>query len=484
MAAAGYTGGTIQKLFSKQLQKIQEGAASRLSESSHVVAAVAESGIDIKVPQTEISLRSLVRYIRDLLGIPVTRISGSCITKNNALIVAVSITGHEGFEIPATWAEFDKVGPLEDALLRAADETFLRIEPITAATYNYNQGKRDEALAALGKCFEKQTAEDDYQAYALWGRILTDRGEYSTAIEKFKKSLGLKSNYIIAKLHSANTLDEWGQHQRALAAYNEIIKAHPKETNGYIDRGICFINLKRYRDAADDFERALELNPHDKSAKELLIGNMPELNETSSAKQMSTELMALHPKSGRWVELSGEVLFKDEKYPEAIESFTKALQLANTEAARSSATFGRARCYQRIHAWEKAISDYKMSLKEDPDQMLAWYNLGILLRKQNGTNWEVLQCFEKAVNLDRTDDDCLLQRGYAYKDLGMRKEAKADFNAVIALPDSRSSHREKAQQQIAAIGEIEKAESEMLVDLKTIGEEERNVTHKKKKKKY
>src|SRR5262249_9470353 len=83
MAAAGYTSNTLSRLFAQSLQDYKDDVAQfRLSEQDRkrTTYAVANSELDIKVPETEISLETLVRYVRDALHNPVTRISGSCVT--------------------------------------------------------------------------------------------------------------------------------------------------------------------------------------------------------------------------------------------------------------------------------------------------------------------------------------------------------------------------------------------------------------------
>jgi tetratricopeptide (TPR) repeat protein len=408
-------------------EKSKKGGQFRLSEQSRVAHVIADSDIDIKVPQTEISFRGLIRYVRDLLGIPVTKISGSCMMKNNSLIILVSVTGYESFCIDSTWPTLDRHDSLENALLRAAQETFLRIEPFTAAVYNYNHGKRSEALVAIGKCLSNKTADDDHQALALWGRILADLKQYRLAVEKCEESLSLRPGYIYAALHRANALDDWGEIDQtkkkdALESYCKIIASNPTATNAYIDRGIYFSRLKEHRaEAVRDFEKALELEPRSATIKNQLI----------LAKVRSGAI----------------------SYSEAIEFLSEALQLTDDAHKKASMLIDRARLYADSGNAEKAIEDYQASVKEDPTSAVAWDNLGVELTKRDGNTLEVLGCHEKALNIDPVDDNVLLNIGYTHQGLGMLTEAKKDFEKVVASETSKPDRRQKAKRALEELAE-------------------------------
>jgi tetratricopeptide (TPR) repeat protein len=457
MTAAGYTGNTVQKLFSRQLEKIQEGAVSfRFAEGSRVIQVPAESDLDIKVPQTEISLRSLIRYVRDLVGIPVIKISGSCVTKNGTLIVSIWTTGRDTFTKTYTWPTYDQVGPLENALLDSAENVFLRLEPFTAATFDYNSDRPRDALVAIGRCLRNKNPEDDHQAYALWGRILADSGKYAMAIEKCDESLRLKPGYVYAKLHKANALDDWGKEDQskedqALQLYGEIISSNPNETSGYIDRGLCLNSINRRAEAVRDFEKALELDPNSMTAKKQLVLFKADSGEMTTAIQMAIELAQLYPTSYEWCQLAGDVLVKDQQYLEAVDWFSKAMASAKSADRKFQSLFKRASCYGQAGDAIKAIDGYRAALKLDNRDPASWINLGIELKKRVGASPEVFECYNKALEIIRGHDGALLNRGLAYEEIERWSDAKADFEAIIANASSRESRRERAKVELETL---------------------------------
>ena len=48
----------------------------------------------------------------------------------------------------------------------------------------------------------------------------------------------------------------------AISACNRFVTGHPSDANAYLDRGLAFLNGKRFDQAEADFARAHDLDPH------------------------------------------------------------------------------------------------------------------------------------------------------------------------------------------------------------------------------
>lgn len=53
------------------------------------------------------------------------------------------------------------------------------------------------------------------------------------------------------------------QWNKAIIAYNEIIKSHPYQLNALKNRGLALKNQKRYREALEDFDYVLKIDDND-----------------------------------------------------------------------------------------------------------------------------------------------------------------------------------------------------------------------------
>lgn len=85
---------------------------------------------------------------------------------------------------------------------------------------------------------------------------------------------------------------------------------------------------------------------------------------------------------------------------------------------------------------DKAIQELNQALLLDPKSFDAYYNLGLVMLKEERNN-EALEKFQKAVDLSPKDFKGHLQKGVAYRSLGMYKEASVSLaQANKLLPGS------------------------------------------------
>jgi tetratricopeptide (TPR) repeat protein len=73
----------------------------------------------------------------------------------------------------------------------------------------------------------------------------------------------------------------------------------------------------------------------------------------------------------------GLVLRKLERFPEAIEDYTKELELSQDTESKSRILNNRAYCLAKIEHFETAIEDYSIVLDNDNTNIHAFHNRGI-----------------------------------------------------------------------------------------------------------
>jgi tetratricopeptide (TPR) repeat protein len=66
----------------------------------------------------------------------------------------------------------------------------------------------------------------------------------------------------IAHFNRANALDDKGDHDAALADYDQSIKLKPDYVDSYLNRGLVHVEKKDYDSAIADFNRAIALKPN------------------------------------------------------------------------------------------------------------------------------------------------------------------------------------------------------------------------------
>ena len=64
--------------------------------------------------------------------------------------------------------------------------------------------------------------------------------------------------YIHERAKAFQMIDE---HEKAIEDFSLVIKKNPKNAHAYFRRAFSFKAIKKYTEAADDFEKAKDLDP-------------------------------------------------------------------------------------------------------------------------------------------------------------------------------------------------------------------------------
>jgi hypothetical protein len=107
--------------------------------------ASAESSLDIEVPQTRITVKSIFRYLSESLGMHPTRISGEITSRGNNLILTIRVS-EGGTTTPLPVVQSD-AGTPEALLSEGARSIYKHIRPVILASYLYSTNPSDTKAA-------------------------------------------------------------------------------------------------------------------------------------------------------------------------------------------------------------------------------------------------------------------------------------------------------------------------------------------------
>ena len=138
--------------------------------------------------------------------------------------------------------------------------------------------KLDELDKALD-CFQ-QAAKDllyrtPYYAYHNIGSVYYKKGDYSAAIENYKKALSLAPNYVEVYYDLAAAYEALNQLEDAISAYEKAIQLDPKFWSARFNLGKLYLRLGREEEAEEELEAVIKADPRGamaKDAKRLLSG--------------------------------------------------------------------------------------------------------------------------------------------------------------------------------------------------------------------
>ncbi len=130
----------------------------------------------------------------------------------------------------------------------------------------------------------------------------------------------------------------------------------------------------------------------------------------------------------------GDVLRRQERFEEAITSYTAAIDRIDPGQSRYWFLFyARAISYERTDQWDAAEADFRHALDLEPDQPNVLNYLGYSLIEQNRDLDEALEMIQRAVEA-RPDNGYIVDSlGWVYFRLGRYEDAVAPMERAIAL---------------------------------------------------
>jgi len=127
-----------------------------------------------------------------------------------------------------------------------------------------------------------ESVQETVRAHLDHGRACLDKGKYDDAIADYTKAIGLDPNVALAYTNRGlayerkNALGRAYERKnalgRAIADYTKAIALDPNDANVYTNRGVAYGKKGEVGRAIADFRKALEINPFDQVAKEVLKG--------------------------------------------------------------------------------------------------------------------------------------------------------------------------------------------------------------------
>ena len=157
----------------------------------------------------------------------------------------------------------------------AAIECFnkaIALEPHYAKAWN-NLGYAYESLgdtAGAIDCFNKSIEFNPNYA-APWnnlGYIHSKFNEHEQAARCYRRAIEINPKYVLAQNNLAFAYNKLGDYDKAIACSLKTIELDSNYAKGWNNLGVAYFKQKRWREAADAFGRAAELDPTDKTMAE------------------------------------------------------------------------------------------------------------------------------------------------------------------------------------------------------------------------
>ena len=243
----------------------------------------------------------------------------------------------------------------------------------------------------------KETLSDLQRAetYNLQGETNLSKNFYNNAIKDFSRALEINPDYVDALINRGSAYAELGRFNDALMDFNHALKFEKRDAELFNKRGEIYLQNKMYNEAIKDFASALILNPMFSDAylnrgrayseKGMPEEAMKDFKQAvkADADQSFTYIDRAAPdvhivenrsssnlnEAAKFNQL-GTSAIENEKFQDAVDNFTKAINLASSEA---EGYINRGRAFLKLDKPDDALADFNEAVLFDPLNASLYY---------------------------------------------------------------------------------------------------------------
>jgi len=248
-----------------------------------------------------------------------------------------------------------------------------------------------------------------------------------------------------------------------------VTSTWPDSAEAHGELGLLLIGRAKFSDAAEEFERAVQLDPE---SGKYSLGLGQALLRSEQFPAALQFLLSVQKKFGDQPDfqfLLALAYLSVQRYTEAISELEK---LVPVRPDSGRVQFFLAGSYKSIGDFKKAEACYRRAIQLEPQEPIYYRDLGSLLKKQDPAHLaEAKQLLNKALALDPSDEETKLDLASCLEKEGKLEEAVTLLEQVIvANPASRRAHAALAQlyyrQKKPAQAEKERAIADSLEEKK------------------
>jgi tetratricopeptide (TPR) repeat protein len=412
------------------LREVEQAGGSAI-EAIDVVAST--DRVDFSIPDSGLSVDSLVYYVRRFFNISETRIGGEfrcadpdCSTPGVSLRLRVFSGQSHVLQIRAVENSTESQY-FYDAALRVMEQ----YRPIVAlAAILDEQPVRAEVMA---RSIIRSRAAEAHWAHNLLGILKNNTNQPELAIGEFEAALALVPDFLPAKANLANTLLARGEAQRARTLFEEIQRTDPnnvRAVEGLADLASAEGKLDQ---AVELYRRATELDPS--APRYLIKAALLRLgaDDEPAGIALLEEALQIDPTDPAALGQLGLLHFMKSNYAAAVPFYRNAADFEPNDAGLqyqlglsmllSDDAEGAVERFTIAVALEPDNVDYKRSLAE---------GLGQLERYS-----EAQAVLAAAGTMAPDDPGLIYQQAVNFQNLGRNDDAVAAYKRVVELdPDS------------------------------------------------
>ncbi len=247
-------------------------------------------------------------------------------------------------------------------------------------------------------------------AYNNRGIVYEEQGKLDLSLADYNKTIEIIPAYIKTYIHRGIIYGKMGEYDMALQDLTKVIASHP-DWNALNNRGNIYQMQKRYQLAIDDYNAAIQYNPHVETIYDNRGASYTELGQYQDALKDFNTAISLNPEYVNSYVNRGLVMEKLARYDEAMTNYNQALQI---DPNMMKSWVRRATLYKQLGKLDAAIADYTKAISLAPQWSELYNNRGIIY----GMKEEYDKAFEdinRSIEINPENASAYVNRAMIYK---------------------------------------------------------------------
>ena len=219
------------------------------------------------------------------------------------------------------------------------------------------------------------------------------------------------------------------RYKDAIEDFSRAIEKDSNDVEAYNLRGRAYTQQKNYEKAFEDFDKAIDLNPD--YAETFLNRGITyyDQKEYGDALTEISKAIDLKPDYADAYYRRGHANYYLNQHEEAVNDFTEAIRFMPNSAY---AYYWRGLAKYHLDREEEALTDFTEAIRLKPDYAEAYFFSG-LTKHELSLHEPAILDFDKVISLEPNNEEALFQRAEAKSALRRFTEAKQDLEVALEL---------------------------------------------------
>ncbi|OLT58389.1 serine/threonine-protein kinase [Moorena bouillonii] len=229
--------------------------------------------------------------------------------------------------------------------------------------------------------------------------------------------------------NQGETFLELKRYEQALDAYNRAVEIRGEYAPAWQGQGKTLFALKYYEEALNAYDQAIQIEPDYSAAWKGRGKTLEQLERYDAAIKAFNSALELQPNDlDAWISL-GNVQVKSKNYYDAIASFDKALKL---KPDSYQAWYRRGWALHNLRQYKAAVQSYDRALDYKPNSAEAWYQRGNDLSNLQKYK-DAAKSYQQAVQFQPNFYQAWYSWGNTLNKLRKYQEALGSFEQAVKL---------------------------------------------------